>query len=114
MLPREYKLKKEKDFKRVFSKGKYCQLNFIKLKASKNNLQKNRFGCVAGLKVSKKATQRNKIKRRIEEIIRLKLDKLKQGFDVVIMVDPIIIEKNYGEVKEELINLFRKAKLWNL
>lgn len=110
MLSREYKLKKEKDFKRVFSRGRHYQLNFIKLKVSKNNLQKNRFGCIVGLKVSKKATQRNKVKRKIEEIIRLKLDKLKQGFDIVIMVDTIVTEKNYGEIEEELINLFKKAK----
>ncbi|MEA2113061.1 MAG: ribonuclease P protein component [Patescibacteria group bacterium] len=112
MLPKEYKLKRENDFKAVFNKGRYYQVGFIKLKIFKNNFKKNRFGCSIGLKVSKKATQRNKIKRRIEEVIRLNTDRLTQGFDIVIMVDSQITEKNYGQIKEELVNLFKKAGLF--
>lgn len=114
MIPKEYKLKKENDFKKVFNKGKYYQSGLVSLKILKNNLQKNRFACAVGLKVSKKATQRNKIKRRIEEIIRTDLGELKQGFDIVIMVNPKIVEKDYSEIKKELINLFEKViQLWN-
>jgi len=109
MLSKGYKLKKENDFKRVFSEGKYYRFGLIGLKILKNNLQENRFACAVGLKVSKKATQRNKIKRRIEEIIRIDLEGIKQGFDIVIMVSPEIIEKSYDEIKEELVNLFKKA-----
>lgn len=111
MLSKEYKLKKKEEFKRIFNKGRYCQSVFIKLKVLENNLQKNHFACAVGLKVSKKATQRNKIKRKIEEIIRLNLGELKQGFDIVIIVDPQIIDKKYNEIEEELIKLLKKAKL---
>lgn len=109
MLSKGYKLKKESDFKRVFSEGEYYRFGLVSLKILKNNLQKNRFACAVGLKVSKKATQRNKIKRKIEEIIRINLGGIKQGFDIVVMVNPEIIEKNYDEIKEELISLFKKA-----
>lgn len=111
MLSREHKLKKKNDFNEVFSRGRYYQQDFIKLKLVKNNLQKNRFGFIVGLKISKKATERNQIKRWLEEVTKLSFNEFKQGFDVVIMVDPAIKEKKYGEIKEELINLYKKTKL---
>lgn len=111
MLPRKYKLKKENDFKKVFKQGKYYQEDFIKIKISENNLKITRFGLLIGLKISKKAVQRNKIKRQIEEIIRLNIEKINSGFDIVILVNQEIIEKNYQEIERKLINLFKKIKL---
>lgn len=114
MLPRKYKLKKENNFKKVFKQGKYYQEDFIKIRTLKNDLKINRFGFIVGLKISKKSTQRNKIKRRLEEVIRLKLDQIKSGFDIVILVNQEITEKGYQEIEKTLINLFKKAKLlWN-
>jgi ribonuclease P protein component len=124
MLPRKYKLKKKNDFKKVFKQGKYYQEDFIKIRVLKNDLKINRFGFIVGLKISKKSVQRNKIKRRLEEVIRLKLDQisvkdgqvssLKPGFDIVILVNQEITEKGYQEIEKTLINLFKKAKLlWN-
>lgn len=112
MLSKEYKLKKKNDFKKVFNKGRYYQQGFIKLKFAKNNLKKSRFGFIVGLKVSKKAVERNRIKRRLEETTRLCINELKQGFDVAVMVDPIIKEKKYGEIKEELMGAYKKSKIW--
>ena len=111
MLSREYKLKKDNDFKKVFKQGRYYQEDFIRVRVLKNDLEVNRFGFIIGLKISKKSTQRNKIKRKLEEIIRLNLKQIKFGFDMVILVSPEIIEKNYQEIEKTLINLFKKTKL---
>jgi len=111
MLSREYKLKKENDFKKVFKNGKYYQQEFIRIKILKNDLEIDRFGFPIGLRISKKAVQRNKIKRRLEEIIRLKLNQMKSGFDIIILVNPEIIEKSYQEIEKALISLFKKANI---
>jgi ribonuclease P protein component len=111
MLPKKHKLTKEKDFQRVFKEGKYYQQNFITLKMVKNSLKTSRFGFVIGLKISKKATVRNKIRRRLNEIIRLNLDQIKPGFDLVILPKLEIAEKNYQEIKENLIILLKKARM---
>ena len=114
MLVKKFKLKKDNDFKKVFREGKNYQQAFIKLKVLKNNLELTRIGFIVGLKISKKSTQRNKIKRRLEEVVRLRLKQIKSGFDVVVLVNPEIIEKSYQETKETLISLLKKAKvLWN-
>lgn len=114
MLSRKYKLKKDNDFKKVFKQGKNYQSDFIKIKVLKNDLEFSRFGLIVGLKISKKATQRNRIKRRLEEIVRLKLKQIKSGFDIVVLVNQEITEKNYQAIEKTLISLFKKANLiWN-
>ncbi|MFC1701102.1 ribonuclease P protein component [Patescibacteria group bacterium] len=111
MLPRKYKLKKKTDFKKVFDKGKYYQGRFISLKILKNDLEISRFGFIVGLKISKKAVDRNRIKRRLENTVQIIQKRIKFGFDVVVMVRPEIIEKKYTEIKENLLDLFKKSGL---
>ncbi len=111
MLPGKYKLKKESHFKRVFRQGKTCQGEFIRLKFFRNNLEISRFAFVVSLKTSKKASQRNKIRRQLEEIIRSRLELIKPGLDMVISVNPEIINQNYQTIEKKLMNLFKKAKL---
>lgn len=110
MLPRKYKLKRDNDFKKVFKEGKYQQKDFIKIRFLKNNLDISRFAFMVGLKVSKKAIQRNKIRRRLEEIIQKRINQIKPGFDLVVMVSPIILEKKYQEIEEALASLLEKFK----
>jgi ribonuclease P protein component len=111
MLPRKYKLKRDNDFKRVFKQGKYQQKDFIRLRFLKNNLKISRFAFVIGLKISKKATQRNRIRRQLEEIIRLSFDQIKPSFDVVILAEKEIINKKYQEIETTLMGLLKEAKL---
>jgi len=106
MLPRKNKLKKKTDFKKVFDKGKYYGSSFISLKAFENDLDYSRFGVIVGSKISKKAVDRNKIKRRIENSISL--ENIKAGQDIVIMVKPLILEKTFAEIKDQLSGLLKK------
>jgi len=109
MLPRKYKLKKDNDFKKVFKHGKNHQQEFIKIKILKNDSDYNRFGFIVGLKISKKAVERNRIKRRLEEIVRLKLKQIRPGFDIVVLVNQEITEKNYQAMEKTLVSLFKKV-----
>lgn len=86
MLPKVNSLKKKKDFEKVFKEGQSFKESFLYLKIKKNNLKSSRFGFVVSKKISKKATIRNKIKRRLREITRIKLPFIKKGIDGVIIV----------------------------
>ena len=80
MLPKKNRLKNKKDFERVFKQGKGFKEDFLFFKITKNNLKENRFGFIVSLKVSKKAVLRNKVKRRLREIIKKRAgDKLIEG-----------------------------------
>jgi len=107
MLPRHNRLKRTKDFDNTFKKGKTITGKLVFLKIIKNNLDVSRFGFVIGLKISKKAVIRNKIKRQLREIVRKNLPIIKPGFDIVIITKPEIIDKDYQQIKHELENLFK-------
>ncbi|MCD6471195.1 ribonuclease P protein component, partial [bacterium] len=79
MLSKRYRLRKKGDFERLSKFGKKFYTKEIGLKYIKNNLQISRFGVVVSLKISKKAVVRNKLKRRILDIIKKNIDFIKPG-----------------------------------
>ena len=113
MLPKKYRLLKNKDFHNVFKRGKGFKERYISLRVAKNNLLFSRFGFVVSNKVSKKSVERHKIKRRLNEIMRFKLPKIKKGFDVVIVVQSEIINKTYQQIEKAIIKLLVISRLVN-
>lgn len=112
MLPKENRLKKKGDFDKIHQEGKFYGTKFVAIKLVKNSLSVSRFGFLVGLKISKRATVRNRIKRRLREIIRLNIDKIKAGYDVIFMVKPEIIGKDYQEVEANVLTVLKIAGLW--
>ena len=96
---------KKKEFEAVFRKGKTKAGKLVFLKILKNNQDDNHFGVVVSKKISKKAVNRNKIKRRLREIIRQA--HIKPGLNIIIIAKPEIIDKNYQDIKNELEDLFK-------
>ena len=113
MLPKKNRLKNKKDFERVFKQGKGFKEDFLFLKIAKNNLKENRFGFIVSLKVSKKAVLRNKVKRRLREIIKERLPEIKPGVDIVLIAQKGIEEKDFSEIRETINKLFGKVKILN-
>lgn len=111
MLPKENRLKKNKDFKKVFKDGKGFKEDFLVLKKAKNNLKISRFGFVVSKTFFKKATLRNKIKRKLRESVRIKLNEIKKGIDGVVIAGPGLEAKDFREIKEIVNRLFKKAKI---
>jgi len=111
MLAKINRLKKRKDFELIFKKGKKFKEDFLVLKIIKNNLNQSRFGFIVGKKISKKATLRNKIKRRLRGLVRIKLGKIKKGFDVILIAKEGLENKDFWEIEEIINKLFNKAKI---
>lgn len=109
MLLKKSRLKKKKDIEMVFRKGTTFKEDFLILKILKNKLERARFSFVVSRKVSKKATLRNKIKRRLSELVRVKLKKAKRDIDAIIIVLPGLETKDFWEIEETLGKLFKKA-----
>lgn len=98
-------LKKRNKINNVFKKGRTIAGNLFFAKILKNNLRFSRFAVIVNLKVSKKATQRNAIKRRLKEATRKNFSATKQGFDILVFAKPEIINKKYQEIAEEIKKL---------
>lgn len=111
MLTKKYRLTKKKDFDKVAKGGKFFKENFLVLKKIKNNLQWTRVGFVVSQKISKKAVVRNKIKRRLREIVKVNLNKIKSGYDIIFFTKKGIEKKEFLEIKKIIENLLQKAEL---
>ncbi len=113
MIAKKFRLKTKKDFDKINkSRNKFYSQNLF-LKFSKNDLTESRFSVIVSKKVSKRAVDRNLIRRRIYEIIRLNLPKIKNGFDFLIFTKQNTLNLDYNQLEIELFYLFQKAKLWS-
>ena len=111
MLAKKYCLKRKKDFERVTKKGKKIEIDFLVLKFLRNSLDVTRIGFVVSQKISKKAFLRNKIKRRLREIIKIDLSNLEPRYDLIFFTKRGIIEKDFWEIKDVVERILKKAKL---
>ena len=107
MLALKNRLRKKKDFESVFKNGKSIKQDSLYLKYKENKLDETRFGIIVGKNYSKKAVSRNKIKRRIRDIIRSKITKIKTGLDAVVVVMPGA-DDDYKKLEEIMDKLFNK------
>jgi len=111
MLPQAHRLQKEKDIGNTFKEGRGFKEDFLILKTAKNNLGKIRFGFIVSTKISPKATVRNKVRRKLSELVRIKLKNLKTGTDNILIASPGLETKDFWEMEESLNRLFLKAKI---
>ena len=112
MLPRQNRLTKERDFNQTFRLGKSCFAKLLGIKAKKNNLANSRFGIVVANKVTKKATQRNKVKRQLREVIHGELKRVRPGYDFLIIALPAINDQSYEKIEKEVKNCLTKLNVF--
>ncbi len=112
MLPRENRLKRDKDFDILFKKGEGVFGSVCGAKWKKNGLRFSRFAVVVGTKVSKKAVVRNRLRRQIREMIRLRINQFKPGYDMVLIVRPGALEKTHNELEIAVLKLLKKTPVF--
>ena len=83
MLPRNHRLTAKRDFERV-SRGRPVHAPYFTVRIAENRLATVRIGIVAGLKVSKRAVDRNRVKRILRELFQRNILALHPGIDIVI------------------------------
>jgi len=112
MLKKQNRLKNKNDFDKVFKKGISVFGQILGIKFSKNTSMFNRFGVIVSKKISKKAIERNKIKKQIKDILRNEEKNLKKGNDFVIITLPEIKNKKYKEIQLEISKNFKKINAY--
>ncbi|MHB8903834.1 MAG: ribonuclease P protein component [Patescibacteria group bacterium] len=112
MLKRENRIRLDKEFDRVFKAGQSFYGKDLGFKLVRNNLEVSRFGILINTKVSKKAVIRNKIKRQIRAILESKLENISLGYDLVIIVFPLILDKKFKEIEKILLTGLSRLKIY--
>ncbi len=111
MLQAEHRLRKDLDIKKVVNKGRYSYSGELTLKYLPNNLNVSRFAIVVSTKVDKRAVRRNLLKRRLREILRLNLQQIKPGWDILIITKQKALDLDYPQLQESLLSLINKGRL---
>jgi len=71
----------------------------------------SRFSVLLSKKLTKKAATRNKLKRRLHEIIRTNLDSLPSKRDILIIPKKQTLRKTYSELETSLLQIIKQIKL---
>jgi len=106
------KLTKKKEFEKVYKNGKSSYNKLLGIKTIKKNTKKARFGIIVSTKISKKAVERNKIKRQIREILEKEQKKIKENIECVIITRPEILNKKYKEIEKSIHKNLRRLNLY--
>lgn len=112
MLPKENRLKRDKDFQALFKSGRGAYGSVCGAKWRRNDLQVSRFAVVVGTKVSKKAVVRNRLRRQIREMLRLRLGQMRPGYDLVLIVKREALGKTAPELEREVLRLLKKTPVF--
>lgn len=128
MLPVDNRLAKVRDFNLVMKLGRWINGTFLDIKMLELAKNKTYFpvkedpllfekqlkiAFTVGLKVSKKAVERNRLKRQIREVVRLLLkdQKMITGHYLLFVAKPTIKGKEMAAISQEVHLLLNRAKV---
>jgi ribonuclease P protein component len=100
-------LRKPRQYASVYNEGRSWVDSLVVMKALPNNLQLSRCGLSISRQVGKAVT-RNRIKRRLREILRLM--PLEPGWDIIFIARPLA-NTNYANLRKSVTGLLGQAGL---
>ena len=109
-MDRVYTLKKNSEFRRLYSRGKSAVNSYMVVYCRKNGREINRVGYTVSVKLGH-AVVRNRVRRRLREIYRLNSPALKKGWDIVIVARGRCVDARYARLDEAFLALCGKLSL---
>ena len=103
-------LKKNSDFRRLYAKGKSAANAFLVLYCRPNRRNENRFGYTVSTKLGH-AVVRNRVRRRLREIVRLNDPALKQGWDLLLVARSRCVGAPYRKIEASFLEACGKLGL---
>ena len=97
-----------KRFAEIHRDGRSAANHYLVIRYLSNGLDCSRFGFLASKRIGK-AVVRNRIKRRLREVVRV--SRIKEGWDAVFIVRRGSATADYRSLKEATNNLLRRARL---
>lgn len=103
------RLRKHADFQRVYAEAKKRRSAFMSwFLAPQHELAAPRVGLTVG-KVLGKAHERNRIKRRMREVLRRHIDQLPAGCDLVLHPQRSVLSLEFSKLEAEIVRILQQA-----
>jgi len=112
MLAKKNRLYKDKEIKELLKKGQTIFLPEFIIK-HKSNKEEVKVGFIISTKVDKKAVQRNLLKRRLREVMRGLLPRIKSKHSLLIIAKKPAVKLKITEIKSRLMVAFSKKNIYN-
>lgn len=109
MLPKKYRLTRESDFKKVLREGRITKGGLLSLAFYKAETTTPQIGMIVSNKISKKAVERNRIKRIIRATVRGRLDEIKNGACLVFLANKKALGARGEDLAKESLSLLKRS-----
>ncbi|MBQ6207557.1 MAG: ribonuclease P protein component [Oscillospiraceae bacterium] len=103
-------LKKNHEFQRLYRRGTSAVGGCLVIYCRKNRLRRNRIGLTASTKLGN-AVKRNRARRRMREAYRLNADKLRPGWDLILVARTRTLYAPWTELNATFLRLCKKLGL---
>ena len=104
-------LKQNRDFHRLYQRGKSAVGPAMVVYCRPNRLGHNRLGITVSTKLGG-AVVRNRARRRLREVYRLSSPSLRQGYDLVLVARSRAVSGDFWAMMDNFRRLCRKLELW--
>lgn len=109
-MKREQRLRGRDRFEEIRRHGKCWTHHLLVLCVLPNDLPGSRFGFSVSKRVGT-AVVRNRVRRRLQEIVRLRLSTIAPGWDVVLIARPPIAQAEFRQIENAVERVLRQAGL---
>ena len=109
-MKRSVTLKENYEFRRLYQKGKSAVGGGMVVYCRKNKLGRNRLGVTVSVKLGH-AVVRNRARRRLREVYRLNGDKLRKGYDIILVARSRTVTVPWKDLNNTFLRLCRKLEL---
>lgn len=103
-------LKENRLFRRLYAKGKTAASPYLAIYCRRNGGKDNRLGFTVSTKLGN-AVKRNRVRRRLREIYRLNEEKLRHGYDLVVVARFRCVGARYQDMERSFLQLANKLDL---
>ena len=103
-------LKKNSDFRRLYAKGKSAVNPYMVVDCRRNRTGENRLGYTVSVKLGH-AVLRNRMRRRLRELVRLNSPRMKSGWDIVIVARSRCAEAPWQKLQAAFLSSCEKLEL---
>lgn len=107
MIPRNFRLKKKSEFKKIFETGKSIPGKYTVLIILKGSTKK-KIGFIASKKVGN-AVARNRARRLMREVIRLNLSHIIEGTQIICIARATIKGASYNDVEKSILQSLKRS-----